>query len=88
MDKRVLGQTRLTPGATFAYARIEPRWQRIAASEYVMRVHHRGGGRCYVRRTCVGIGHAPFRRVTELAVETSVLDTVSFAGRACHPLNR
>jgi hypothetical protein len=35
-----------------------------------------------------GIGHAPFRRVTEFAVSRSVLGTVSFPGRACHPLNR
>jgi hypothetical protein len=34
-----------------------------------------------------GIGHAPFRRVIELAVSRSVLVTVSFPGRACHPLN-
>jgi hypothetical protein len=33
-----------------------------------------------------GTGHAPFRRVIELAVRRSVLDTVSFPGRACHPL--
>ena len=31
-------------------------------------------------------GHAPFRRVIELAVSRSVLVTVSFPGRACHPL--
>src|SRR6201986_2402607 len=41
--------------------------------------------RRYVR-CCVGTGHAPFRRVIEFAVETSALDTISFPGRACHPL--
>src|SRR3954447_13533965 len=32
------------------------------------------------------MGHAPFQRVTEVAVRSSGLDTVSFTGRACHPL--
>ena len=41
---------------------------------------------------CVSTGawatrrHAPFRRVIELAVSRSVLVTVSFPERACHPL--
>jgi hypothetical protein len=32
--------------------------------------------------------HAPFRRVIELAVSRSALVTVSFPGRACHPLDQ
>ena len=39
-----------------------------------------------VDRRGARIGHAPFRRVIELAVASSLLVTVSFPGRACHPL--
>jgi len=49
-------------------------------------VHQFGFGGRYVAGFLTR--HAPFGRVIELAVSRSVFVTVSFPGRACHPLTQ
>jgi hypothetical protein len=44
-------------------------------------------GGCVSAGLRVEIGHAPFRRVSS-SLLTQRRGTVSFPGRACHPLNR
>ena len=41
-----------------------------------------------VGRSVGRYGHAPFRRVIDRSVSRSPIVTVSFPGRACHPLTK